>query len=357
MRVAFEISHLNHEKISGVGIYTRELLKALRGHSDLQMLPVWRPSRWRHRRFFKMHIGESKPFVPGLLQWGADILHGPDFRVGPARGAKRIASIMDLGFLRPGMTSPEFAKKKQRDLDSLLDDHTPDALIVISEATRRELIVYRPHLEKRIFTTLLGGDHMQILQSPMDDVLARAKPYFLFVGNLEARKNVLGILRGFEKIFAENRELELLLVGKPGFEGDKILAAVNASPAHEAIRVIGYSSLADLQAYYRHAVALVYPSWLEGFGIPVVEAMQLGCPVITSRGTSTEEIAGDTGWLVEPGDHQALVAAMGTALDLAAEPAAREVFVGRARAQAALFTWERCATETKRVYRMLAGQG
>lgn len=353
MRVAIDISHLNHEKLSGVGVYTLEMMKALGTFKDLELTPVFRPTRWKSRRFFKRHVGPSQPWIAGGFGLKSDILHGPDFRVSRARRARRVVSIMDLAFLTEGMTSPEFARKKKRDLDELLDEQTPDELIAISEATKRELLAYRPQLEGRVHVTLLGGDHFNELSSPADpERLQGLGSYFLFVGNLEARKNILGILAAFE-IFARNSPSEnLILIGKPGYDSERILAAVAASPFRSRIHVLGYCSLADLQAYYRRAIALVYPSWIEGFGIPVVEAMHLGCPVITSSTTSTAEIIGETNWGLDPADTAGIARAMAEAAALNADPTRREAWTAKGKTQAQAFTWRRCAEQTVAAYRL-----
>jgi O-antigen biosynthesis alpha-1,3-mannosyltransferase len=357
MRIAMDISHLNHEKLSGIGIYTVELIRALQRIQGVELTPVYRPSRWKYRRFFKMHLGKAaKPWLPSLLEWQADVLHGPDFRVATAKRAVRVATILDLAFLKDGMTSPDFALKKKHDLDRLLDEQTPEALITISEATRRELVAYRPQLADRAHAVLLGGNHVHQLASPLDSELKSMNPYFLFVGNLEARKNVLGILKAFETFCQTLSGFDLVLIGKSGYDGERIVKAVAASPCHDRIRILGYCSMADLQAYYRHAVALVYPSWIEGFGIPVVEAMQLGCPVITSATTSTAEIAGNTGWLVDPSDVGAIARSMVEAAELRRDPGRRQEWVRRGEERAAQFTWERCARETLSVYGKALGQ-
>ena len=348
MRIAYDVSHLNHEKLSGVGVYTLELMKALRGLPGLDLVPVFRPSRWKHRHFFKMHAGEARPWLAGGVGLHADVVHGPDFRVSRSWRSARVASIMDLAFLKPGMTSPEFAAKKKRDLDRLLDQQTPEALIAISQDTARNLSDYRPHLAGRIHTALLGGDHFQF-NAPADTVTGKsARPYFLFVGNLEARKNVLGLLAAFERFAQTTSEIELVLIGKPGFEGEHILKAIEQSPARNRIRVVGYTPLRELHASYSQALALVYPSFIEGFGIPVLEAMQLGCPVITSSTTATAEVVGDTGWTIEPSDIDGIAQAMRKVANLS-EPERRGA-VEKARQRAATFTWKKCAEETVTVY-------
>lgn len=346
MRLAFDVSHLNHEKLSGVGIYTVELMKALRQVPGIDLIPVFRPSRWRHRNFFKGHAGETRPWLWGGLGLQADVVHGPDFRVARSSRAARVSSIMDLAFLKPGMTSPEFAAKKKKDLDRLLDHETPDALIAISHDTARALHSYRPQVRDRVHTVWLGGDHFQSL-APSSNWRVE-KPYFLFVGNLEARKNILGLLAAFEKFAVWTPDIELVLIGKPGYDGERILAAIEKSPARARIRVIGYAPLPDLHAAYGHALALTYPSWIEGFGIPVIEAMQLNCLVITSSTTATAEITGNTGWTVSPADVDGLARAMLEVARLSEE--GRRLALEKARLRSQIFTWRKCAEETVAVY-------
>jgi glycosyltransferase involved in cell wall biosynthesis len=347
MRLALDVSHLNHQKLSGIGIYTVELMRALKNINGLEVMPVHRASRFRHRKYFQMHAGATKPWLFGGIGLGADILHGPDFRVGKALSAKRVASIMDLAFLKEGMTSPEFATKKKKDLDQLLDHNTPDALIAISEATRRDLIAYRPELASRVHTVLLGGDHFQSLAKKDSP---HPRPYFLFVGNLEARKNVLGILAAFESFATNTPGYDLVLIGKPGYGAEPILKGVENSPVSKRIRVVGYTQMPELESYFRHAVALVYPSWIEGFGIPVIEAMHLGCPVITSNTTSTAEIIGDTGWSVDPARTESITDAMFAVAKLKNQPDQLAQLVRKAKERAAQFTWKKCAQETFQVY-------
>lgn len=350
MRIAIEVSHLNSEKLSGIGIYTVELIKGLRQIPNLQIVPVYRPSRFKYRHLFEKHVGKSYPWVLGGLGLKVDILHGPDFRVRSAWNAKRVATILDLAFLVDGMTSREFSQKKKRDLDRLLDGDTPHALIAISKATADDLIAYRPHLKNRVHTVLLGGDHFSISEN-VNSGRKHSKPYFLFVGNIEARKNILGIIHAFELLPESMKDMDLVLIGKPGFNSESIFNAIENSPRKDAIKVLGYCSAEDLQVYYQQALALVYPSWIEGFGIPVIEAMHLGCPVITSGTTSTAEIAGDCGWCVDPKNPREIAKAMISVAELSETQ--RKQQIAKASLQAQEFTWAKCAQETSKVYRDL----
>ncbi len=347
MKIALDVSSLNHRQISGVGIYTIELLRALRQMPSTEVSPFFRLSRWKSRREIEHHVGETKPWLFGFMS-DAEIVHGPDFRVAAAPGKRRVVSIHDVAFFREGMTSPTFAEKKRLELESLLKHHPPDAIITISQATRRDLIHHFPSLSDRIHVVYLAGDHL-------NNELSFEKPdaQFLFVGNLEARKNVLGIIRGFE-IHARSARAEktrLILAGKPGYRGEEILAAVEASPVRDRIKILGYCSNEELRWHYTHSLALVFPSWVEGFGIPVVEAMLAGCPVITSSTTATAEIVGNEAWLVDPADNEAIANAMDQAFTLALNPEDRLTWVKKAQKQAFSFTWSACAEGTLDVYR------
>lgn len=348
MKVALDVSSLDHRQISGAGIYTLELLKALKKRPSLDVTPFWRFSRWKHREQYRHHVGQARPWLFGIGS-NAELVHGPDFRVVPAPGRKRIVSVLDLAFLQEGMTSPEFSEKKRRDLDQMLERQPPDAIIAISEATKKDVLDRYPQFKGRVHVTYLGGDHLTVNQAQTSETLT---PQFLFVGNLEARKNVLGILRAFE-IHAQRpggQKTRLVLIGKPGFNGQEILKAAEVSPVRERVELLGYCSAEDLRRHYARSLALVYPSWIEGFGIPVVEAMMAGLPVITSSTTSTAEILGSEGWLVDPADSQAIANAMDQALELSGKSEERKALIERAKARARLFTWDACAESTVKVY-------
>jgi glycosyltransferase involved in cell wall biosynthesis len=354
VRVALDVSHLNHTRLSGIGIYTMQLLHELRTMCDVT--PVYRPRRLRHRTQMAAHVGTLTPWLFGGIGLGADVIHGPDFRAPSSRRAARVVTILDLSFLDPKMTTPGFAHRMRERLDALLDRDTPDAIIAISDHTRNALIEYRPTVASRTHTVWLGGDHLRarVGEDAPQGKPPHERPYFLFVSNIETRKNVLGLLAAFEQCATSLPEFDLIMIGKPGHEAEQIMMAIARSPVAGRIHVLGYRDDAALAQYYRYATAFVYPSWLEGFGIPVVEAMSFGCPVITSRTTSTAEIIGDTNWGVDPANTQEIADAMCrvAGLDLNARSIAQE----RSREQSAHFSWHKCAEATLGVYQLAIHQ-
>ncbi|HET8647359.1 MAG TPA: glycosyltransferase family 1 protein, partial [Vicinamibacteria bacterium] len=173
-----------------------------------------------------------------------------------------------------------------------------------------------------------------------------APPYFLYVGTLEPRKNLARALRAFTSLAASLPAHRFVLVGQQGWKYADVLREAQAAGGR--VLLPGYVAEDDLPLLYTHADALVYPSLYEGFGFPVVEAMACGAPVVTSRGSSLEEVAGEAALLVDPGDEADIARALravGTDRGLAAELRARGL------ARAATFDWTRTARETAQAYR------
>jgi glycosyltransferase involved in cell wall biosynthesis len=181
------------------------------------------------------------------------------------------------------------------------------------------------------------------------------RPYVLWVGTLEPRKNLGGVVRGFRHAVRRipgGDRFRLYLVGPSGW-GE--VSRATADGAGDAVRWLGPRSRADLAALYAGADAFVFPSLGEGFGLPVLEAMACGAPVVTSDRSSLREVGGDAAGLCDPGDDASIGSALAEILadrDLAAERIRR----GRLRAEE--FTWERTVRETVDSYRtVLAGAG
>jgi len=171
------------------------------------------------------------------------------------------------------------------------------------------------------------------------------------VGTLEPRKNVVHLIRSFAELVRAERipDLHLVLTGGQGWDYEPIFAeAERLREVRDRIHFTGYADDVDLAPLYSGALAFVYPSLYEGFGLPVLEAMQCGTPVITSSTSSLPEVVGDAGLLVDPQDGAALCQAM---LALYEDADRRAELSSRAVARAGRFSWERCAHETVAAYR------
>ncbi|MFH1998286.1 MAG: glycosyltransferase family 1 protein, partial [Planctomycetota bacterium] len=210
---------------------------------------------------------------------------------------------------------------------------------------------YFPDLNTQVKIIPLGSDHLL----PLADAGQEAddlRPYFLSVGTREPRKNRLGLLKAFEAVAAEADALELVVVGRPGWMDNAFDEALAVSPVRDRVRMLEGVDDRELAAFYTNAVALVYPSLGEGFGLPVTEAMALGCPVITSDVTSLPQVAGGAAMLVNPSEVPSLADAM---RKMASDPALRRSYAMAGKKRAAALTWKGAAADTLNLFRTLTG--
>jgi glycosyltransferase involved in cell wall biosynthesis len=173
------------------------------------------------------------------------------------------------------------------------------------------------------------------------------EPVILTVGAIQKRKNIVRLVEAFEKVDPSWR---LVLAGATGYGAAETLDRIRQSPAQGRIAVTGYLSIAELALWFARASVFAFPSLDEGFGIPVLEAMAAGIPVVTSNNSALPEVAGDAAVLVDPQDTDALAHAL---LKLTANPDLRESLSAKGLKRAELFTWEKAVRETWELYRKL----
>jgi len=186
----------------------------------------------------------------------------------------------------------------------------------------------------------------QIHSHAFDDEKLPEK-YFLFVGTLEPRKNLKGILNAFSLLDPETKRVDLLVVGNVGWKNKELLAMLESNRFRSRVHLKGYVDDDRLSHMYQHAVCLLYPSLYEGFGFPILEAMHHGVPVITSNVSSMPEVAGDAALLVDPADAHGLAEAMNKTLlndDL------RNNMISKGYERVRQYSWERCAEATLAVF-------
>lgn len=233
----------------------------------------------------------------------------------------------------------------------------------ISEATKNDLLNCNSMVDPRKVAVIpLGASDlffncrdMNIIQTAKDKYGIPDQPYFLSLSTLEPRKNIDSTIRAFVKIVRQERlkEINLVLVGAKGWDFGKILDEISGcNDLRNRIIITGYVDDQDLAAIYSGALAFVYPSFYEGFGLPPLEAMQCGIPVITSNTSSLPEVVGDAGIQVDPNDNDALCQAM---LEMYLNSDARQNMSIRSSERARLFSWEACADVTINHYRRALG--
>jgi len=234
-----------------------------------------------------------------------------------------------------------------------------DHLIAISEATKRDAVERLRIPPERITVTPLAVDARRFYPRPAAEigrVLARyrlRRPYFLHIGSSDPNKNTANILRAFAA-FSHHGHSERVLYIAGKWPAQALARLERSHPdllSSGRLHMLGYVPDDELPALYSGADLFVYPSLLEGFGLPVLEAMRCACPVLTSTVSSLPEVAGDAALLVDPYDSEAMAEAMAR---LAGDTELRVDLVRRGQTRAALFSWERTARLTLEVYRALS---
>ena len=345
MEIAIDIQSTLGQR-TGIGQYTAHLVAALRRVAPevaLREVSAGREMVMRtDRRLWWQQVSLPRRAA------GADILHVPGFDA-PARApCPVVLTVHDLiGVLFPQNLPLVSRLYWSRWLPFTL--RFAAAIVADSEATRRD-ILRLTKTRARIEVVPLGVDpaFAPPLPERIDAVRAHyglTEPFLLSVGTLEPRKGLDTLVEALALLEGRPR---LVLAGRVGWYWDRVAARIARLGLAARVQWLGYVPDADLPALYAAAEAFVYPSRYEGFGLPVLEAMACGAPVVTTTAAALPEVAGDAALLVPPDDPPALAAALDrliTDVDLRADLARR----GRDRA--ARFTWERTARETLAVYR------
>jgi glycosyltransferase involved in cell wall biosynthesis len=326
----------------------REVPDVLQHYANIHLLPL--PVRLLNL----LATIPQNPILERIEQrfGGPDIYHGTNFAVYPCRHSLKVMSIYDLTCIKyPDLVTSVVRTYDQRIKQCL---QWTDLVITISESSKRDIVEFLEVPSEKIWVTPLASRYQasDISQETGQRPAALGdSPYILFVSTLEPRKNVVNLIRAFE-LLKTRKEIDhkLVLVGKKGWRFEPIFQAIRDSAWKADIYHLGYLSDAEVAATYRHADVFAYPSVYEGFGLPVLEAMTWGCPVVTSNTSSLPEVAGDAAMLVDPDDTEALAEALNQVIG---DPALRNTLVERGYQQAAKFSWTRTAKDTLAAYRSI----
>jgi glycosyltransferase involved in cell wall biosynthesis len=370
--------------MTGVGHYAWELIRRLPDADPSTTYVAWylnarrlfRPWRWE-RRFFPPHPNLAERWTPIPATWFErssmrfeqpqlesflrfDVLWAPNFVPPPTRTRRLVLTVHDLAFRRFPDTAPMATRRWLTRLDRAL--RRAAEVITPSEATRTDLLDLYPVGEARVTVIPHGVDHTRFRPAPAEDVERVRRrfgidgPYLLFVGGLEPRKNLPALLRAYAAL-PDGLRPALVLAGASvpwNPEGRDALAAALyglRAGARDRVVQIGYVSDPDRAPLYTGAEALAFPSRYEGFGLPLLEAMACGTPVVTSNVSSLPEVAGEDAVLVDPTDEDSITAGLTRVLE-------DDGLRGRLRRagpiRAARFTWKQSAQRHAEVLRRAA---
>jgi len=262
-------------------------------------------------------------------------------------------SIMDLSFLHfPGL----FNKKDLYQLTNWTSHSVKTAkkIFTISEFSKNDIIKTYAVPEEQVVVTYPGIKpelNYKNKELTMDEIQKKykiSKPYILFVGTLQPRKNIVRLVEAFSKLKKEN--LELIIIGKKGWQYDEILEAPKKFEVTERVKFLDFVGDEDLPSFYKNAVCFVLPSLYEGFGLPVLEAMRQGCPVITSNVSSLPEAGGDAAIYVNPTDTLDIATKIE---QVVSNQILRKEMVEKGYNQIKKFSWDKTASNTLKVLEQL----
>jgi glycosyltransferase involved in cell wall biosynthesis len=355
-------------RLTGAGVYAARVLAALAGRDDLEVEAFCAPGSAGALAAPGLRLrpvavaGAGRPTRIAWTQLlagraartaGADLLHGVHYELPLRARLPQVVTVHDLTML----THPEWHEAgKVRYFGWAMRRAVAAAarVLCVSATTAADLAERLDVPADRVEVTPLGTD---LRPAPADRVeqvrrrLGLDGPYLLGLGTVEPRKDLPTLVRAFAALAAELPH-RLVLAGLAGWDAGALAAAVAASGVADRIVLPGYVPEADKAALLTGADVFAYPSRYEGFGLPVLEAMACGVPVVTTTGGSLPEVAGDAATLIEPGDADALAAAIAK---LTADPAARQDAADRGLRRAAGFTWARCADLTAAAYSRALG--
>lgn len=341
MRIALDATYSVGKNLSGVGVYSNEII---RGVADAQ--PDWKlVCSYRPHRFLRSFRQQLPSNCQRRILWeshrlGAiDVFHGLNQRLPSVRYRRTVTTFHDLFVLTGEYSTKEF---RQRFAEQAREAaQRSDLIIAVSKFTAGQV------------EDLLGVESSRIRVVPHGVRLPRTLSHerrervVLFLGAIQRRKNVVRIIEAFERLPCG---WKLVLAGSTGFGSEEILDRISGSPCRNRIVLPGYVSPQGLEDLFSRARIFAFPSLDEGFGIPVLEAMARGVPVITSDRSALPEVAGSAALCVDPTSVDAIADAM---LRLSAEGSEWVEWARCGYERAAECGWERSAAATASVYKEL----
>ena len=361
MKIGIDISQIVYG--TGVSLYTKNLVENLLKIDQQNEYRLFFSSlRQTIPSDFKIQNKKTKiikiPLPPTVLEplWNkwhfpsidkfigkVDVFHSSDWTQAPSRAAK-VTTIHDFAFLKyPETAHPKIKAVHQRRLAWVKKE--ADLIIAVSQATKKDAIEILGIPQEKIKVVYEAGpsDLKPVKdRKKINKVLKKFKisgDYLLSVATLEPRKNLKRIIQAFASL--KTKDLKLVVAGKQGWGDFKGLSSTN-------VIFTGYVSREDLEVLYSRALCLTFPSLYEGFGLPILEAMACGCPVLTSNISSMPEVAGQAALLVDPLDQEEIAQGLAQMIN---NRDLRSDLTKKGFAQVKKFSWEKAARETLKVYK------
>lgn len=366
IRVGLDVSAVP-PRPAGAGRYIIELARGLRGENNIDLQQITRrgdESRWKQ-------FGQTVPVVPNnrmsrllyeqmrlhhtLNDLSLDVMHSPHYTMSRNYRGKTVVTICDMTFF----THPEYHERSKvlvfKRAIAYASAHA-DALVCISQHTADQLQErFEPKGSVEVIELGIDLERFTATSTEADEIARKAllidQPYVLFLGTLEPRKGVDALIRAFDQVANKYEDVVLVLAGQQGWHFETIRTALAESSHRDRIRVLGYVDDASVPALLRGATAVAYPSVAEGFGLPVLEALACGAPVVMRASASHMALFGQAVLSISDSDEalsEALIETLG----------AGELVADRKRKGLALasgFDWATTVGKHAELYQRLAG--
>jgi len=275
------------------------------------------------------------------------LFHKPDALFVPASAMpiihpkNTVAVIHDVGFIKYPEAYSKWQLRYLKWSTKFAVKHAKK-IITISEFSKQEIIKYFKADENKIAVTYLATENQNIISSQKNKKIN--SPYILYLGRLEKKKNIIGIIKSFA-ILKQNSQLshKLVLAGSRGYGWEETESIIKQNNLQDEIIELGYIAEKDKPALYKNADLFLFPSLYEGFGLPILEAMVSGTPVITSNFGAMAEVAKDSAILVDPNNHQQIANKMKEVLII---KELQEDLIKKGKERVKEFSWKKCAKET-----------
>jgi O-antigen biosynthesis alpha-1,2-mannosyltransferase len=343
LKIALDATYSVGRNLSGVGVYSQAVLGGLaKAHPETRFLFCYRPHRFLDS--FSRSIPSN---CARKLLWkdrppAVDLFHALNQRIDSSRHRRTVSTFHDLFVMSGDYSTPEFRLKFTDQARTAAE--RSNLIITVSHFTAKQVEEFLKVEPARIRVIPHGVRQPSEPQSPTP-----REPMILFVGALQRRKNVARLIEAFERVAPG---WQLVLAGSFGFGSTEILARAEASPRRADIQILGYVPDGVLERLYQRASVFAFPSLDEGFGMPVLDAMARGVPVLTSNVSALPEIAGEAALEVDPVQTDAIAEGLRR---LTGDENLRAQYAHRGLARSREFSWEKAVERTWKVYLELLG--
>jgi glycosyltransferase involved in cell wall biosynthesis len=369
VRVAIDTRKLHD---FGIGTYIRNLLRHLaRLDRQSEYIAFCRPEDAEDIRALGPNfrpVPNRAPHYSWREQWSLplaawrekpDVFHAPHYVLPPFTPGRSVVTIHDcIHLMFPEYLPYRFAKVYARQMMRSAT-HRADRILTVSESSKRDILRFFS-IDPDKIAVIYNAIDERFWTPPADTAMARVReryqledPFVLYVGNVKPHKNVERLVEAFARVVQQRSDkLKLLIIGDEISKFQTLRRAVHRHQLHGQVRFLGFVGEDTLSVLYRLAGVFVFPSLYEGFGLPPLEAMACGAPVITSNVSSLPEVVGDAALLVDPYNPDEIAEAIVRVLS---DPSLAADLRARGLARAREFSWERSVERTLAIYREVAG--